>query len=67
MYGHKNMDLENYKINIYIATNQGLTKFTVSTAFKLPDDKVLESEPIEEKAPYIPDLIMSSSHDFKTY
>jgi len=67
MYGHKNMDLENYKINIYIATNQGLTKFTVSTAFKLPDDKVLESEPIKEKAPYIPDLIMSSSHDFRTY
>lgn len=31
MYGHENKDLENYKINIYFATSQGLEKFSVIT------------------------------------
>ena len=49
IYGHKNLDFENYKINIYLATDKGLSKFSVTSAVQLPDDKVIETEPAEEE------------------
>ncbi len=67
MYGHKNMDVGNYNINVYVGTDKGLVKFSVSTAVQLDDDKVIETEPIEEKPQYIPDLKITSSHDVRTY
>lgn len=67
IYGHKNIDLGNYKINIYLATDDGLHKFSVTTAAHLADDKVVKTEPKEEKAAYVPDLKIVFSHDFKTY
>lgn len=67
MYGHKNMDVGNYKINVYLATDKGLVKFPVSTVTPLDDEKVIETEPEEEKLQYIPELLLTSSHDFRTY
>lgn len=66
MYARYQEELDNYTINVYLATNDGLKKWVVTTAFKLPDDKVVETE-TKEKSQYIPDLMMTSSHDFKTY
>jgi len=66
MYARYQEELDNYTINVYLATNDGLKKWVVTTAFELPEDKVIETE-TKEKSQYIPDLIMSSSHDFKTY
>ncbi len=66
MYARYQEELDNYTINVYLATNDGLKKWVVTTAFELPDDKVVETE-TKEKSQYIPDLIMTSSHDFKTY
>jgi len=61
IYGHKNMDLDNYRINVYFATDDGLIKFPVTTSFndEKPTESIIES--------YTPELMMSSSHDFKTY
>jgi len=67
IYGHKNIELENYKINIYLATDNGLSKFSVTTASQLADEKAITNKPIEEKAPYVPELTILSSHDFVTY
>jgi len=67
MYARYQEELDNYTINVYLATNDGLKKWVVTTAFKLPEDKVIETETKEEKSQYIPKLLMSSSHDFKTY
>ena len=67
MYGHKNMDLDNYKINVYFPVNGGFTKFPVTTAAELQDDKVIETQPKEEKEQYVPELIITTGHDFKTY
>lgn len=67
IYGHKNTDIGNYKINVLIVTDNGFSKFPVSTDSHLEDDKIINTvkEPKEEL--YIPELIISSSHDFKTY
>ncbi|QUC65419.1 hypothetical protein NsoK4_04020 [Nitrosopumilus sp. K4] len=67
MYGKYQENLDNYKINVYFATDNGLKKQTVTTGLKLPEDKVIVSEPKKEKTKYIPDLKMTSSHDFRTY
>ncbi len=67
IYGHKNMELGNYDINIYISTDKGLSKFILSSTIPLLDDKVIEQEPVEEKTKYIPELLMTFSHDFRTY
>ncbi len=67
MYAKYQEELDNYTINVYLATNDGLKKWVVTTAFELPDDKVVETEPEEEKSQYVPDLMMTSSHDFITY
>lgn len=67
IYGHKNIELDNYDINIYLATDNGLSKFSVTSTISLPDDKVVEQEPVEEKTKYIPELFMTFSHDFRTY
>lgn len=67
IYGHKNIELGNYDINIYLATDNGLSKFILSSTVSLPDDKVVEQEPVKEKTKYIPELFMTFSHDFRTY
>ncbi len=67
IYGHYSDSLDNYKVSIYLVNNDELTKFTVNTDFQMPDDKVVEREPEEEKAAYVPELIITSSHDFRTY
>jgi len=67
MYGHYNDDLQNYKINVLFAGQNGFIKYTINTAAELQDDKVVESEPKEVKEKYIPDLIITTDHDFKTY
>lgn len=67
IYGHKNAELNNYKINIFMGTNKGLEKFSVSTDVPLEDDKVIETEVVEEKPKYIPELIIDTSHDYRTY
>lgn len=67
IYGHYNEDLKNYKINIYFTGQNGMVKHTVNTAAELQDDKVIEKQAEEPKAKYIPDLIITTDHDFKTY
>lgn len=68
MYGHYNKDLKNYKIDIYFAGQNGFIKYTVNSAAELQDEKVIEKEPdIEIKEQYIPELIITTSHDFRTY
>ena len=70
MYGKYQEELDNYKINVYFAADNGLRKQVVTTEFKLPDDKVIkptETKPAETKPQYVPDLKMTSSHDFRTY
>ena len=67
MYGHKDMDVGNYNINVYVGMDKGLVKFPVSTSAQLDDDKVIETEPIKEKPQYVPDLKITSSHDVRTY
>lgn len=65
IYGHKNIDVGNYKINILFITDKGFQKFTVSTAAHIDDDVVIKPE-IKEST-YTPELVISSSHDFKTF
>jgi len=67
IYGHKNIELGNYDINLYVATDNGLSKFILSSTIPFPEDKVIEQEPVKEKTKYIPELFMTFSHDFKTY
>lgn len=67
MYGHKNMDVGNYQINIYLASDNGLTKFVVASDAQLDDDVVIEPEIIPDDTPYIPELTINYSHDFTTY
>jgi len=67
MYGHYNKELDNYKINIYFATNEGFVKQTATTASKLPDEKTIEKQPHKTKEQYIPDLTIVTEHDFRTY
>ncbi len=43
IYGHKNMDLENYEINLYFATDKGLNKFTLSSSIPIPKEKIIQS------------------------
>ena len=66
MFGHKNIERDNYNINIYFPSSNGLEKFSVSTIIKLPEDKVVESEPVIIKE-YVPKLEMTYSNDFRTY
>lgn len=66
IYAKYQEEIDNYTINVYFATNEGFKKQVVTTAFELSDDKVVETE-IKEKQQYIPELIISSDHDFKTY
>ena len=67
MYGRYQEETDNYAVNVYLATNEGLKKQVAITAVEVPDDKVVKTEPKEEKLQYIPDLMMTSSHDFRTY
>lgn len=70
MYGKYQEELDNYRINVYFAADNGLRKQVVTTEFKLPDDKIIkptETKPAETKPQYVPDLKMTSSHDFRTY
>jgi hypothetical protein len=48
MFGHYNEGPQTHSINIYFATDNGLKKNTVTTAFNVPDDKVIEVEPEPE-------------------
>ena len=66
MFGHKNTDIDNYDINIYFPTNEGLTKFSVSTIILYPEDKVAETEPTAIKE-YVPELRIISDVNYKTY
>jgi len=66
MYGHKNMDTENYDINLYLPSKNGLTKFPVTTTFQFPEDLVAETKPAKQDQ-YIPVLKITSTHDFRTY
>jgi len=66
MYGHKNMDIENYDINLYFTTEQGFTKFSLHTTIPYPEDQVAETEPVQGKQ-YIPELKITSEHNFRTY
>ena len=63
MYGRYQEETDNYTINVYVATNEGMKKQVVTTAVKIPSNKLVE----KEKSQYIPDLMMTSSHDFRTY
>jgi len=65
MYGHKNSDIGNYKVNVYISTDKGLEKFTTYANITLPKEEIPES--VEKKSQYIPELLIASSHDFRTY
>ncbi len=67
MYGHKNIEIENYDINLYFATNDGLEKFSLSTNIPSLKEKIIETEEPEIKKQYIPELLITSSHDFKTH
>jgi len=67
MYGVYHEELKYYKINIYYATSQGLTKFTVSSDIAFPEEKVIESGAIKVKTTYIPELLIVPSHDYTTY
>lgn len=69
MYGYKNSDNDNYKINIYYGTNNALIKFSVVTTTPPPEDKVVDTIITipEVTNQYEPELIIASSHDFKTY
>jgi len=70
MYGHKNMVKGNYDINVYIASNKGLEKFPVIASIHIPqvEKKIITTiEEPKEETQYIPDLMMTSSHDFRTY
>ena len=70
MYGHKNINDESYNVNVYIATDNGLQKFSLSVSTPPPkiEKKIITSIEIpEEEKQYIPDLKMTSSHDFRTY
>ena len=70
MYGHKNINDESYNVNVYIATDNGLLKFSVSVSAPPPkiEKKIITPiEEPEEERKIIPDLMMTSSHDFKTY
>lgn len=67
MYGYKNMNLENYRINIYLTIDGKLVKFPVTTAAQIQDDKTIETQPEEVKPQYIPELIITTEHDFRTY
>lgn len=71
MFGHKNIDRDNYDINLYFATSQGLAKFPLSTITTLPEDKVTEdkvteTEPIVTKQ-YVPELKITEGHHAGTY
>ncbi len=67
MYARYQEELDNYTINVYLTSSDGLKKWVVTTAFELPEEKIIETEPEEPKSQYIPELIMTSSHDFRTY
>jgi len=68
MYGHKNSELGNYKINLYLASDSGQEKFSVNTDIQRDDDKNIEKiVTIKEKSQYVPILKMTSSHDFRTF
>lgn len=67
MYGLKTSSTESYRINIYLATNNGFEKFTVHSNFQLEDEKIIETIEEPEKEPYKPELTISESHDFSTY
>ena len=67
IYGHKYVNIDNYKINIYLSTDKGFSKYSVYTAAPIPDEIIIEPEPIPEKVVYVPDICMTSSHDFRTY
>jgi len=67
IYGHKNAELGNYKINVYFSTDKGLIKFPTTSAIPFSKEKIIETEITKEKTPYVADLCMTSSHDFRTY
>ena len=67
MYGIQNTELNNYKINIYIATNNGLKKFVVNSDILLPVKKTIITQEPEKKQKYIPELLIDFSHDYRTY
>ena len=72
MYGHFREATDTYTINVYLTGADGFQKYPVTTAFHLPDDKVVETEveenePFEEKPLYIPELDFLIEHDFRTY
>ncbi len=66
MYGHKNMNIENYDINLYFTTEQGFTKFSVHTTIQFPEDQVAETKPAKQEQ-YVPELKITSTHDSRTY
>lgn len=67
IYGHQNKEIGNYKINIYFASSQGLTKFPASTAAPISmfrEDKT--TNPIDKRSKIIvfdnPTLHVLTSH-----
>ena len=70
MYGKYQEESGDYAINTYLATDEGLKKQETTTAVSIPKDKGIQTEieiQKEEKTQYTPDLMMTSSHDFRTY
>jgi len=64
----KNIGNDRFSINTYINTNTGIQKNTFTASITLEQITTPEpiiTEPIEQT--YKPDLIMASSHDFKTF
>ena len=66
MYGQFQPGPDNYKINVYFAGPEGFKKYPVTTAFSVPDEKVAETE-VKEKTTYIPELTITTEHDFRSY